>query len=196
MLDLMEEGKVYEVLLVTSSNVTPVGVVRRGETLRFKLFPGRSFRDIMGVPRASVQITNDVELIVKAALNLPLDLKFCGEGDFRWIKGLPGYYGEVNYEISVWEDELGGSDVLLGVFIPSGRIKGSLTPIPLSRADFRLLEMAVHFTRFAVSRDPGLFKRIREMYLEYQRLGGHSKVAEYIMEKVKPSHGGERRENF
>lgn len=38
MLELMREGQVYELLLVSKSNVTPVGVVRRGATLHFKLF--------------------------------------------------------------------------------------------------------------------------------------------------------------
>ncbi len=196
MLDSMEEGKVYEVLLVTASNVTPIGVVRERDVLRFKLFPGRSFRDILRRPLASIQITNDVELIVRAALNLPLDLKFDGEGSFRWIAGLPGYYGKVDYELSVWKDELGESEVLLGRFAPSGRIEGSLRQLPLSRADFTLLEMAVHFTRFTVSRDPKLLRRMKLLYREYRKLGGHSEVAEYIMENSEKPCIDERRENF
>ncbi len=196
MLNSMEEGKVYEVLLVTTSNVTPIGVVREDNVLRFKLFPGRSFRDLLMKPRASIQITNDVELIVKAALNLPIDVKFEGGGGFRWIAGLPGCYGDVEYELAVWKDEIGESEVLLGRFVPSGRIGGSLRQLPLSRADFMLLEMAVHFTRFTVSRDPELSKKIKLLYGEYRKLGGHSEVAEYIMKNSENPRIDGQRENF
>ncbi len=184
MLKSMEEGKVYEVLLVTSSNVTPVGVIRKGGTLRFKLFPGKGFKDILKNSKASIQATNNVEFIVRAALNLPLEAEFKGRDGFRWIKGLPGHYGRVEYQVSKWKDEVGESRILLGTFIPVGRIPGSLPPIPPSRADCTLLEMAVHFTRFLLSRDAGTSELIKALYCEYTRLGGHSEIAEYIVKNL------------
>lgn len=196
MLGNLREGKVYEVLLVTSSNATPVGVVRRGDALEFKLFPGRSFEDLLRRPKASVQVTNDVELIVRLALNLPVDVGFGGKDGHRWIEDLPGWYGSVEYRLDTWRDNLGESRVLIGRFVPRGEIPGSLPVIPWSRADCRLLEMAVHFTRFLVSHDEKLVKAIAELYSEYRRFGGDSEVAEYMMSRLGAFTSKGKRENF
>ncbi len=196
MLGNLREDKVYEVLLVTASNVTPVGVVRRGDALEFKLFPGRSFEDLLENPAASIQVTNDVELIVRLALNLPVDVDFVENNNHRWIEGLPGWYGSVEYRIGTWEDSLGESRVLIGRFVPEEEIPGSLPVIPWSRTDCRLLEMAVHFTRFLVSRDEKLAEAIAELYGEYRRFGGDSKVAEYIMGRLREFNSKGKRENF
>ncbi|WP_297474957.1 DUF447 domain-containing protein [Thermococcus sp.] len=184
MLGNLQEGQIYEVLLVTSTNITPVGVVRRGNVLEFKLFPGRSFRDLLENPLASVQVTNDVELIVRLALNLPAGINVLNGEKGRWIKGLPGWYGRVEHRVEKWKDRIGEAEVLLGKFLPEGKIEGSLEPVPISRADCYLLEMAVHFTRFLVSRDPGMAARVLELHREYRRLGGSSEVADYIVERI------------
>ncbi|WP_297420153.1 DUF447 domain-containing protein [Thermococcus sp.] len=185
MLDDLQEGKVYEVLLVTASNVTPVGVVRRGDALEFKLFPGRSFEDLLKWPFASIQMTNDVELLVRFALNMSANVNIAKDGNHRWIEGIPGWHGSVEYKLEKWRDKLGESEVLLGRFIPRGTIPGSLKPVPVSRADCYLLEMAVHFTRLLVSGDHSLASRILELYREYRRFGGDSEVVDYIIEQVK-----------
>ncbi|WP_457750932.1 DUF447 domain-containing protein [Thermococcus sp.] len=185
MLKYFTPGKVYEVLLTTKSNVTPVGVVREGETLRFKLFKGRSFDDLLSTPEASIQITNDVQLIVKSALNLDTDIDIVSNKRWRWIKGLPGLYGIVQREVTLWKDELGETEVLQGKFIPVGEIQGRLSLRPFSRADCLLVEMAVLFTRFKVSSEEETCKKIKALYELYKHLGGNSELAEYIMENLK-----------
>jgi len=179
-LEAFEEGKVYEVLLVTRSNVTPVGVVRKGEKLRFKLFPGRSFREILETGRASVQLTNDAELLVRAALNLPVEMEFVERGGRRWIEGLPGLYGRVEWRVERWKDELGETEVLLCELIPEGEIEGTLPLKPFSRADCLLVEMAVLFTRYLLKPKKLLGRRILEMYSLYRHLGGRSPTAEHM----------------
>ncbi|WP_240921758.1 DUF447 domain-containing protein, partial [Thermococcus sp. 21S9] len=48
--ELFDEGKVYEVLLVTKSNLTPIGIIRKGNYFYFKLFEGKSFQEIKEHP--------------------------------------------------------------------------------------------------------------------------------------------------
>ena len=181
MLDVFEEGKVYEVLLVTKSNVTPVGVVRDGEKLRFKLFPGKSFREVLETGKASIQLTNDPELLVKTALNLPVGLEFEGQNDHRWIRGLPGVYGDVRSRVERWRDDLGESEVLICELTPEGRIEGNLPLRPFSRADCVLVEMAVLFTRYLVNPREDTREKILEMYSLYRHLGGTSSVSNYMI---------------
>ncbi|NJE29495.1 DUF447 family protein [Thermococcus sp. 18S1] len=187
-LEFLNEGQVYEVLLVTRSNATPVGVVRRGNKLFFKLFGGKSASELREHPYASVQMTNDVELIVKLALNLPVELEFENMGVHRWIRGLPGVYGPVMLAEEVYEDHLGKTSVLKCSLEPEGTIDGRLPPKPLSRADWYLLEMAVDFTRLGVARRNGKMEAARKLrgrilhnYSSYLRFGGSSELAEIIM---------------
>ncbi|ALM75323.1 DUF447 domain-containing protein [Thermococcus barophilus] len=189
-LDLFEEGKVYEVLLVTKSNVTPIGVVRRGDSLYFKLFWGKSFREIKEHPFGVIHITQDVELLIKAALNVPIDVEFenAKRIPLKRIKNLSWVEGRIELEEAEIEDELGKSKVLKCKFIPLyGEIISAITK-PLSRADFVLLEMAVHLTRLFVATRrhkvetaQKLYSKIWQGYQEYRRLGGKSELAEKIM---------------
>ncbi|GAB6135245.1 DUF447 domain-containing protein [Thermococcus prieurii] len=181
MLDVFEEGKVYEVLLVTRSNVTPVGVVREGERLRFKLFPGKSFREVPETGMVSIQLTNDPELLVRTALNLPVELEFVEVNGYRWIKGLPGFYGQAKWKVERWKDELGETEVLLCELIPEGEIEGALPLRPFSRADCLLVEMAVLFTRYLVRPEEKLRVQILEMHSLYKHLGGRSPTADYMV---------------
>ena len=192
MLELFIEGQVYEVLLVTKSNVTPVGVVRRGERLFFKLFGGRSAEDIKDYPFAAVQVTNDAELLARLGLNLGVRLEFEERGKYRWIRGLPGVYGRVSFRESIHEDELGKSPVLECSLTPEGTVSGKLPPKPLSRTDFLLIEMAIDLTRLAVAVERGKFSvaqrlkgRIEEHYKLYTRLGGRSETAEAILQRTR-----------
>ena len=180
MLEAFDEGKIYEVLLVTKSNVTPVGVVKRGERLTFKLFPGRSFEEIQLTGSASIQLTNDPELLVRTALNLPVELEFEETEGHRWIKGLPGVYGRVEWSLETWRDGLGETEVLLCELIPEGEIEGLLPPRPFSRADCVLLEMAVLFTRYLVRPNERTKSKVLELYELYRHLGGTSITAEYM----------------
>ncbi|WP_148882092.1 DUF447 domain-containing protein [Thermococcus aciditolerans] len=186
-LEFLNEGQVYEVLLVTRSNAAPVGVVRGGNRLFFKLFGGKSAKELREHPHASVQVTNDVELIVKLALNLPVELEFEDRGAHRWIRGLPGVYGPVMFTEEVHEDNLGKTSVLRCSLEPEGIIDGRLPPKPPSRADWHLLEMAVDFTRLGVALRNGKMEaakklrgRIVENYSSYLRFGGSSELAEII----------------
>ncbi|WP_457742047.1 DUF447 domain-containing protein [Thermococcus sp.] len=181
MFEIFKEGKVYELLLITESNVTPVGVVRKGRSLFFKLFPGRSFRDILKNPQVSIQLTNDAELLVKTALNRPVHLKFERQSGYRWISGLPGFYGRVEIEKKVWKDELGETEVLECKFLPEGVIKGKLEARPFSRADCVLVEMAVLFTRYLLKPRESIKSRILELDNLYAHLGGVSDVADYMV---------------
>jgi hypothetical protein len=184
MLELMREGQVYELLLVSKSNVTPVGVVRVGDRLRFKLFPGRSFRDLLEDSRVAVQITHDVELLVRTALNLDVEMSFESSRGYRWIPGLPGWLGEVQCKRGVWEDGLGTTEVLRCEFYPEKELVGDLRPVPFSRADCILVEMAVLFTRYLVRSSPESKKKILELYWLYRHLGGGSPSADYIIENI------------
>ena len=182
MLSYFDEGKVYEVLLITESNVTPVGVVREGEKLRFKLFPGKSFREVLETGKASIQITNDPELLVRTALNLPVTLEFVEKNGYRWIEGLPGLYGRVERRVERWRDSLGETEVLLCELTPEGEIDGELPLRPFSRADCILVEMAVLFTRYRVKSEESLKEEILKMYSLYTYLGGTSPTARHIVE--------------
>ncbi|WP_297073810.1 DUF447 domain-containing protein [Thermococcus sp.] len=181
MLDVFEEKKVYEVLLVTRSNITPAGVVRDGKKLRFKLFPGKSFREVLETGKASIQLTNDPELLVRTALNLPLKLEFEEQNGHRWIRGLPGVYGNVTSKVEHWEDNLGETEVLICELVPEGKIEGMLPLRPFSRADCVLVEMAVLFTRYLVNPREDLREKILELYSVYRHLGGMSPVSNYMV---------------
>ncbi|AIF69504.1 hypothetical protein PAP_05505 [Palaeococcus pacificus DY20341] len=190
MLEMFEEGKVYEVLLLTKSNLTPVGVVRRGDKLYFKLFGGKSAREIKEHPYAVIQITQDVELLVKSALNFPVEVEFemAKKIPLKRVKGLPAIEGRVEWSEEEWSDELGCVRVL----------KCSLTPIyqelfplpirPLSRADYALLEMAVYLTRLFVATRKNkvelarnIYGEIWKRYQQYRRFGGKNELAEKII---------------
>ncbi|ASJ12843.1 DUF447 domain-containing protein [Thermococcus thioreducens] len=196
LIGFFNEGQVYEVLLVTRSNVTPVGVVRKGNRLFFKLFGGKSREDIQDHPRASIQVTNDAELIVKLALNFPVQTEFKESDGYRWIAGLPGVYGRVEFMEEPHNDELGSATVLECSLTPEGEIDGTLPPRPISRADFHLIEMAVHLTRLLVAVRKGkldVAKRLHDdvmlNYLMYKRFGGRSEVAKRMVETAEASFG-------
>ena len=175
------EGLVYELILVTRSNVTPVGVVRRDDTLNFKLFPGRSFRELLQNPRVAVQITNDPEMLVRTALNLPIKLEFEESGEYRWIRGLPGWLGKVECGVEPWRDSLGETKVLRCTLLPEEKLPGELPLRPFSRTDCLLVEMAVLFTRYLLIRSPELREEILKLYATYRHLGGSSESAEYMV---------------
>lgn len=198
MIEYFEEGRVYEVVLVTRSNAATVGVSRRDGALIFRLFGGKSSEEIKKHPFVSVQITNDAELLVKLALNMEASLEFEESGRWRYIRGLPGIFGRVEFRERAWRDELGESRVLECIMTPEGELEGALPPRPLSRADFALLEMAVHFTRLplAVKTENGelinkLRLKIEEYYRLYKHLGGKSGLAEFMMAGVKELLRGE-----
>ncbi|MBP1910778.1 DUF447 domain-containing protein [Thermococcus stetteri] len=184
MLESMREGQVYELILVSKSNVTPIGVVRMRETLHFKLFPGRSFRDLLEHNRVALQMTWDAELLVKTALNLDVKLSFESDGQYRWISGLPGWLGEARCRRDVWADKLGTTEVLKCEFLPEKEIAGDVRPTPFSRADCILVEMAVLFTRHLVRPTSELRDKILDLYSLYRHLGGSSEAAEYIVEHI------------
>lgn len=199
LLGALQEGKVYEALLTTYSNVTPVGVVRKGGRLFFKLFGGRSSIELRSNPRASIQFTNDVEVLVSLALNFPTNIEFEGKEGYRWIKGLPGVYGTVEAREEEHEDELGKTSVLKCSLMPTGEIPGTPPLTPLSRADFYLLEMGVDVTRFLVAIRRGrsdvaerLRGRILSHYRMYSRLGGNSQIAELILKTVEEASSDSR----
>ncbi|NJE08850.1 DUF447 family protein [Thermococcus sp. M39] len=189
-LELFDEGKVYEVLLVTKSNLTPIGIIRKGNYFYFKLFEGKSFQEIKEHPFGVVHITQDVELLVKAALNIPIDVEFedAKKIPLRKIKKLSWIEGKIEFEESEIEDELGKSRVLKCKFIP---VYGEMVPSivkPISRADYILLDMAVHLTRLFVATRrhkvdaaQKLYSKIWQGYQEYKRLGGKSELSEKIM---------------
>ncbi|MDI3474294.1 MAG: hypothetical protein PWQ79_313 [Thermococcaceae archaeon] len=181
MLNLLREGQVYELLLVSKSNLTPVGVVRRGRRLHFRLFPGKSFRDLLESSYAAIQITNDPELLVRSALNLELNLKFESEGEYRWVSNMPGWLGEVQCSRKIWEDEIGTTEVLECEFVPKRELPGEIPLRPFSRADCIIIEMAVLFTRYLVKPGDKTRAKILELYKLYRHLGGTSETAEYIL---------------
>lgn len=183
----LSEGQVYEVLLVTRGNVAPIGIVRRGKSLAFKLFGEKSVEEIIEHPYVSVQATNSAGLIVRLALNLPPEekLEFEERGEYRWIKGLPGVYGDVKWKMREHSDELGTTQIFEAVLHPRGEIKVFLPPRPLSRADCLLIELAVDFTRLRIARGKTaekLYRRMLSNYRLYRHLGGEDPLAEKIME--------------
>jgi len=189
-LELFEEDKIYEVLLITKSNLTPVGVVRKGNYFYFKLFEGKSFYDIKRHSFGVIHITQDVELLVKAALNLPINLEFedARRIPLKRIKNLSWIEGRVESEESEIKDELGRSKVLKCKFIPLyGEIIPSIAK-PVSRADYILLEMAINLTRLLVASERSrakvaqeIYSKILHGYRKYKRLGGKSELAERIV---------------
>ncbi len=184
MLESLREGQVYELLLISRSNVTPVGVVRRGSYLHFKLFHGRSFSDLLNDPRVSIQMTNSAELLVGTALNLDVELAFESNGSQRWIRGLPGWAGIAECRKRKWEDGLGATTVLECRFTPLREIPGQLEPVPFSRADCILVEMAVLFTRYRVKPSAESKRKILELWDLYRHLGGSSQIAKYMVENL------------
>ncbi|WP_367884231.1 hypothetical protein [Thermococcus sp. JCM 11816] len=64
---------------------------------------------------------------------------------------------------------------------PEKRLVGNARPIPFSRADCVLVEMAVLFTRYLVKPTLELKNRILDLYALYRHLGGNSEAAEYIV---------------
>lgn len=195
-LEFFNEGQVYEVLLITRSNVAPVGVVRAGRVLSFRLFGGRSAGELGEYPYASIQITNDAELLVKLALNFETHLEFEGDGRYRWIRGLPGVYGEVKSREKEYVDEIGKTKILECSLEPKGFIEGNLPPRPLSRADFHLIEMAVHLTRLLPAVEGGkeevverLYDEVISNYRMYKRFGGRSEVADRMVKMAKAGLG-------
>ncbi|ASJ11053.1 hypothetical protein A3L12_06940 [Thermococcus sp. P6] len=191
MLEFFNEGQVYEVILVTRSNATPVGVVRRGRKFFFRLFGGKSAEELREWPQATIQITGDVELLVKLALNMDVALEFEGREGYRWIRNLPGFYGRVEVEEEEHEDELGKARTLLCFMEPLGYIPGKPAPRPLSRADFHLLEMAIHLTRLPVALRNGrgdvakdLYEGVMLNYRAYKRFGGSSAIARRMAQEA------------
>lgn len=106
-----EEGKVYECILITKSNLTPIGIVRVGDFLKFKIFEGRSFEDLSISNFAIVQIVDDIELLVSLAFNIFPNLEFepALKVPLKKIKGYPWVEGRVNCHKEVIEDEVGKS---------------------------------------------------------------------------------------
>ncbi|USS40028.1 DUF447 family protein [Thermococcus aggregans] len=189
-MEIFEEGKVYEVLLATKSNITPVGVIRRGNKLNFKLFEGKSAKDIRNTPYAVIHITWDVELLVKAALNLPVEVEFeeAKSVPIKKIKDLPSIEGRVEFLERDIKDELGRAHMLECSLIPTYEDIHPMVFPPLSRADFHLLEMGIHITRLYVAtrslnvrESQKLYSKIWESYRLYKKLGGRSELAEKIM---------------
>ncbi len=181
---MLVENLLYEMLLVTRTNVTPVGVVRRGNSLNFKLFPGKSFRELKVDSHVAIQATNDPELLVRTALNLPVELEFEEREPYRWIKGLPGWLGEASCAEETWRDEIGETKVLKCSLKPEEEIPGRLPQRPFTRADCLLVEMAVLFTRYLVSPRKAIRDEILRLYTTYRRLGGSSESAEYIIGRL------------
>ncbi len=184
---LTEENLVYEMLLVTRTNVTPVGVVRKGDSLNFKLFPGKSFGELQRDRHVAIQATNDPELLVRTALNLPVELKFEEKEPYRWIKGLPGWLGKATCAEETWRDDIGETRVLKCSLKPEGEIPGRLPQRPFTRADCLLVEMAVLFTRYLICPKDSLRNGILRLYTTYRHLGGSSESADYIVQHLNQS---------
>ncbi|CAB49734.1 DUF447 domain-containing protein [Pyrococcus abyssi] len=187
-----EEGKVYECLLITRSNVTPIGIVRIGDSLKFKIFEGKSFLDLEESSYAIVQVVDDVELLASLAFNFfpELELEDAVRVPLKKVKGYPWVEGVTNCKEILVKDELGESRAkacsLKPVYV--GIVKRILKPI--SRADNYLLELAVLGTRILVARNRGINVRELEeeaekVYMMYKKLGGNSKIGEKIYELIK-----------
>ena len=193
MIELFEEGQVYELLLVTASNVTPVGVVRRDNEFHFRLFGGKSATELRIIPYAVLHVTNDVELLVRAGLNMKVNLRFeaAKAVPIKRISGLPAIEGRVEHVEREWEDELGKTTVLECSMEPLHVEARGLPPKPLSRADYALLEMGVELTRLLAAlktNNEGLIekyrRRVEENYLRYRRFGGNSALAEEMRSMI------------
>ncbi|NPA47586.1 MAG: DUF447 family protein [Thermococci archaeon] len=190
-LEPFDEGKVFEVVLSSGTNMTPVGVIRRGDTLKFRLFPGRSMYEIETGGRAVIQIVRDVELLVRLALNLPVNVDRDRVEGIEVIAGEPWVLGRVEGHPGVVDDEIGRSRVLDCTFYPLMCSRDFRVSRPVSRADLYLLEMGVDVTRFmeAVRRNntkeaERLKNRILKAYDRYRRFGGMSEVALHIVHLV------------
>jgi len=187
LLTFFREGQVYEVLLTTRSNVTPVGAVREGRVLKFRLFEGKSYHDLLEDRHASIQVSNSAVLIVSLALNDFSGVEVEKAGPYRWIKSLPGLYGTAACTGGSWKDTLGEARILSCTFFPEGEIEGHLLPIPFSRADCLLVEMAVDFTRIRLAKGgerEKLLKRFTENFRLYTRLGGNETVAKRMASEL------------
>jgi hypothetical protein len=190
-IDFLNESQIYEMILVTRTNAAPVGVVKRRKVLSFKLFGGKSAEELVKWPHAALQATNDAGLLVRLALNFPPkdELSFEEVSQYRWVKGLPGVYGDVECNREAYSDSLGKTEVLSCSLVPKGDIPGFLSPRPFSRADCALVEMAVDFTRLRVAAKSSpdeakrLFSRIKENYRLFSRLGGRDEMGRKIMEE-------------
>lgn len=189
-MEIFKEGKVYEVLLATKSNITPVGVVRKDDRLNFRLFEGKSANDIRNHPYGVIHITWDVELLVKAALNLPVEVEFEDAKSIpvKKIKGLPSIEGRVEFLEREIKDKLGKAHVLECSLVPTYKNMRPMLFPPISRADFYLLEMGIHLTRLYVAtrslnvrESQKLYSKIWQSYQLYKKLGGESELAEKIM---------------
>ncbi len=183
-----KEGKIYEVILCSGKNVTPVGIVRNGNTINFKLFPGKSMEELKTGGCAVLQITRDAELLVRLALNIPIKEKTEELKGTTVIRGLPWISGRVRSRGENLEDNLGSTPVLKCEFTPLECSEDVSDSTPISRADLYLLEMGVDVTRLMEAEKRGkkellikLRKRIIENYRTYRRLGGNSSVAELIV---------------
>ncbi|AEC52821.1 hypothetical protein PNA2_1908 [Pyrococcus sp. NA2] len=187
-----EEGKVYECLLVTRLNITPIGVIREGRYLKFKIFEGKSFEDLEIDNSAIIQVVDDPELLVAIAFNIfpKLELEKAKVLSIKKIKGYPWIEGKVECKEIKVVDELGESRAKLCRFIPLyiGTVKK--IPRPISRADNILLELGVLGTRILVARKRGLnvnnlVRKAKELYETYLKLGGKSEIGEEIFKIIK-----------
>ncbi|AMM54825.1 DUF447 domain-containing protein [Pyrococcus kukulkanii] len=182
------EDKVYETLLITSSNLTPVGVRRKNNCLFFRIFEGKSYRDLLRNTEAIIQIIPDAEFLVSIAFNIFPRIEFSPSKEvrIRRIKGYPWIEGYVECKKIVVVDSLGKSKALDCVFEPVyvGTVKA--IPTPISRADNALLELGVLASRLLVGYSKGssetekLKLKVRELYRLYKKLGGRSDIAEEI----------------
>ncbi len=195
-LDIFRQGKVYEVVLSTGTNLTPVGIVREGGILKFRLFPGRSMEELEamgGRGRVVIQIIGDTETLVKLALNMTVGRGIDEVEGIRVIKGVPGLIGNVECTTDIVRDELGTSKVLACVFSPIECLGNVMVARPISRADLYLLEMGIWVTRLLAALRLGASEEAVENlrlvictdYRIYKRLGGDSEVAEYIVRLVR-----------
>jgi len=189
-MEMFEEGKVCELLLVTKSNVTPVGIVKKGNKFHFKLFEGKSAKDIREHPYGVLHITWDVDILVRTALNLPCELEWEDSKTIplKKIKNLPNIEGKIEFQEDLIKDSLGEARILRCSLTPSRIEVFPVSNPPLSRADFYLLEMAINLTRLYVAtrklnvkEAQNIYSKIWVEYRTYKRLGGKNKLAEKIM---------------
>ncbi len=108
-------------------------------------------------------------------------------------------YGEVKSREKEYVDEIGKTKILECSLEPKGGFieGGNLPPRPLSRADFHLIEMAVHLTRLLPAVEGGkeevverLYDEVISNYRMYKRFGGgRSKVADRMVKMAKAGLG-------
>ncbi|ASJ16884.1 hypothetical protein A3L04_07255 [Thermococcus chitonophagus] len=181
------EGKTYEVLLITSSNLTPIGVVRESNILEFTIFEGKSYHDLLRNSEAVIQVVDDVELLVSLAFNVFPRLKFgkCKEVSLRKIEGYSWIEGYAQCKRTIISDFLGSSRALKCRLQPVAVGVTKTVPRAISRADNALLELGVFASRLLVARRRGikaddLEEKVNYLYKMYKKLGGKSKIAEVI----------------